>query len=149
MNRTLLLGAAVAAVASCTPIVSIGSDGQALKAKVNQFCEGSLSYQRTHTPKNDHCLRWAAPSVLAYQVDARGSQKTPGDEELAAIDRAFASWQTASDFCSDWKFVPGERVQSAQVLQDGKTQIVFRESLCDDVVAKTESCWADLRCGNK
>lgn len=95
------------------------------------------------------CVTWADRN-FDYRVDQDGSARTPGETEFTAIDSAFATWQSVSDSCSEFKFIRGARMAGGKVGQGTATEnlIVFRETNCRDVVAPSDSCLADGSCAN-
>lgn len=124
--------------AGCSPVVSLGGDGQSLTV-AQPTCRGALPYSRTTTGTGAHCLRWNTPS-LTYAVDRASATGRPTSEESAAIDRAFSTWQAAAEPCSDRAFAPGAL---------GEVQVAMRERLCDAVVGSHDPCWADLSCAGR
>jgi hypothetical protein len=98
------------------------------------------------------CLFWGARTIV-YHPDVEGSARTPGEAELDAIDASFATWQAASDQCSDMKFIRGERMANMRVGhfrgREPDNAVIFRETRCLDVVAADDPCWEKLgKCGN-
>lgn len=112
----------------------------------------SYPYLRTRIPGKDQCLAWNTRE-LTYNVDSAGSQRTPADTELAAIDASWASWQAASTECSDFQFIRGPQIQGAQVgyLKEGANTnvMVFRELACREVVPPVDPCFDDGTCANR
>jgi hypothetical protein len=96
------------------------------------------------------CVTWNRRD-FTYRVDAAGSARTPGDTEFAAIDASFASWQSVSNGCSDFRFIRGERLPDAGVGRgtEADNVLVFREVSCVDVVPLSDPCLAVGSCGNK
>lgn len=93
------------------------------------------------------CVTWNQREII-YQVDAAGSQRTPGDAEFTAIDAAFATWASRVSSCSDFIFTRGARVMTPTVGANGpagENAITFRETSC---AALTDPCVADGTCSN-
>jgi len=109
-------------------------------------------FRRLQVPGQDVCIAWAERSYT-YTPDAAGSARTPDDTEFAAIDRSFQTWQAASDTCSDFQFLRGERMPNTVFGYDRSSPInnnivVFRETACRDVVPAEDPCRDDGSCSN-
>ena len=150
-KRSAVLVCAVMMVltsAACHSVVPLGKDSDELKA-LNPICTSAIPYRRSTIPGNStHCLRWNE-RTLTYRVAAKNARGRPTDEEVAAVYRAFATWEAASDRCSDLLFVPGRRLDSAVTANDGQTAVLFRDRQCEGLVPLNDPCWTDLSCGNQ
>lgn len=103
--------------------------------------------------ENNICLTWNRRDFV-YRVDEKGTSKIAGDEEFQAIDFAFATWQSVSDDCSDFLFVPGRRISNFKVgnssVSQGDRVIAFFEKRCDSLPeVKSHPCWKDGSCVNE
>jgi hypothetical protein len=124
-----------------------------LLAVLAPLAAAAQGYRRTALPgagpATPACLAWSDRRFV-YHVDLAGSLRTPGATELDAIDRAFASWQSVSDGCSDFRFQAGARLARPRVGAgaDGGNVLTFRELACAAVVDAGDPCLADYACGN-
>ncbi len=111
--------------------------------------EASAQYVRTPVsdPDSKLCVTWNRRD-FTYHVDEAGSQRTPGDAELTAVDAAFATWQGISDGCSDFQFIKGAQVPNAQVGRGTQMEnvVVWRETSCPTVVPENDPCFDTDTC---
>lgn len=116
--------------------------------------DGGAAFRRTRVPGRPLCLMWPGRDYV-YHLDAAGSERTPGNTEVAAIEASFESWRALSGTCSDYRFHRGEdwslpvTVGYDQEKPYNNYNIVtFREVSCPDVVPAADPCWEDEVCGN-
>ncbi len=116
--------------------------------------EEDVPYRRTAVPGRPLCLLWPGRDYV-YHLDAAGSERTPGNTEVAAIEASFDSWRALAGTCSDYQFHRGEdwslpvKVGYDEEHPYNNYNIVtFRELSCPDVVPAEDPCWADEACGN-
>lgn len=111
--------------------------------------EGYVRTIASQTDTSTTCIAWNTRDYV-YRVEVNGSARTPGDTEIAAIGAAFASWQTASNRCSDFQFTRGPRIRAPRVGLNTEEDnvIVFREQSCAETVEPEDPCWAAESCGN-
>ncbi|NMO17313.1 matrixin family metalloprotease, partial [Pyxidicoccus fallax] len=112
------------------------------------------TFRRTLSRGNPVCLLWPGRDYV-YHLDARGSARTPGDTEVAAIEKSFDSWRALSATCSDYAFRRGEDWTLPVKVGHNDEQrynnyniITFRERDCSEVVPADDACWDDESCGN-
>ena len=107
---------------------------------------------RATIPNTDTCLAWNTRAI-SYSPDTAGSANTPGTTEFPAIDAAFATWQAASDTCSDIVFSNAGNVSGAEVgyTQGGPNEnlVIFRETNCTAVASGTDPRLGAGDCGSK
>ncbi|HEY0880761.1 MAG TPA: myxosortase-dependent metalloprotease, MXAN_2677/MXAN_2678 family [Archangium sp.] len=117
------------------------------------FSAQAQPFRRTVASQTDQvtlCVTWA-DRTFDYRVDQAGSVQTPGETEFTAVDTAFATWQTISDSCSDFRFVRGQRLPNGKVGRgtESENYVTFREENCRDVVSLSDPCLSDGSCGNR
>jgi uncharacterized protein (TIGR03382 family) len=122
------------------------------------MCGASLvseaqGYQRTVAGTSNgvtYCVTWADRN-FSYEISRDGSVRTPGDSEFTALDAAFATWQSVSNSCSDFKFVRAARSTQTRVGKGTETEnlLIFRERDCRDVISLSDPCYDDSSCGNR
>lgn len=108
------------------------------------------AFRRTATDDaSGRCVTWADRN-FEYRADQEGSARTPGETEFAAIDASFATWQSVSNDCSDFKFTRGQRLAGGRVGKgtEGENLVIFREISCREKVAASDTCLADGSCAN-
>lgn len=118
-------------------------------------------YVRSTVKKHPELPLFLRDRCAPFHIGAAGSARTPERTEDAAIEAAFASWQKEADACGNgFTFLRGDDVpvvESRLGLEPSgraRTQILFRDVNCRDVVPVGDECEADpeiahARCGNK
>jgi hypothetical protein len=110
-------------------------------------------YRRTVVPGRELCLMWLSREFV-YHQDSNGSLRTPRDEEFAAVDASFDTWQTLATACSDFTFVRGPDVSRptvgyvVELKGENQNIVTFRETSCPDVVPEEDPCLLADDCGN-
>lgn len=125
----------------------------AVSAEAQDFSRSKPDAGVNSNVENNICLTWNRRDFV-YRVDEKGTSKIAGEEEFRAIDFAFATWQTLSDDCSDFLFIPGRRISNFKVgsvsVQQGERVIAFFEKRCDALAElKNHPCWKDGSCVNE
>ncbi|MBL9018365.1 MAG: hypothetical protein JNL83_29535 [Myxococcales bacterium] len=83
-------------------------------------------FVRTGPTKGGKSLFWESACVFLV-IDADGTKHLPGETELAVIDQAIATWNTASASCAYLQLKKGATVQH-EVGKDYTNVIKFRDS---------------------
>lgn len=148
----VLLGAACVGL-GCSGMGPLGDEafnqGALSSVAVGPMCAGAMAAERQFIGSESagHCVRWFERR-LTYQFDAKGTQTLGLANAFDAVRQAFATWQAATNGCSDLRFVEGPRLTSPDVGADGHNVVLFRDRSCDEVVPSSDPCWHDLSCGN-
>ncbi len=84
-----------------------------------------VDFVRSRSNEGGAPLRWTSSCVF-ITPDAAGSSHVPGDEEIAALDRALAEWESETASCGYLDFERDEP-SAHEVGFDGVNLIKFRE----------------------
>ncbi|HEY1908515.1 MAG TPA: myxosortase-dependent metalloprotease, MXAN_2677/MXAN_2678 family [Myxococcaceae bacterium] len=117
--------------------------------------QSSITYVRTKTNDNAHCLHWAvnagARRSLAF-VQSTTGDPTLGAGSFDAVSRSGQTWESQLQACGSLDLVEGSRSSSRFVgyTSGGSNEnlILFRSQLCSAVVPPGDSCLAAGTCGN-
>ena len=109
-------------------------------------------YIRTQVPGKQICIYWDRREYT-YQLDAAGYSRDSTGRMPEAVDAAFRSWQTLSDWCSGFQFKKGARITNPVIGykqgEDNTNVITFRELSCDAAVPTDDACRNNRTCANK
>jgi len=117
--------------------------------------QSPLTYVRTKTNDNAHCLHW--PVSAGERKSLGFVQSTTGDPTLGAgafdaVSRSAQTWEAQLQACGSMDLVEGSRSSSRSVgyTQGGTNEnlVLFRSKLCSAVVPPGDSCVAAGTCGN-
>lgn len=84
-------------------------------------------YVRTGPTKAGHYLYWKSGCIFV-RADAEGTKQIPGDAELAVIEAAIATWNTAAEACSYIELRYEGVEEGREVGRDRVNLIKFRDS---------------------
>jgi uncharacterized protein (TIGR03382 family) len=118
--------------------------------------QSSVSYVRTKTNDNAHCLHWAVSAGARRSLGF--VQSAPGDPTLGAgvfgaVSRSAQTWESQMQTCGSMDLVeasPHSASRSVGYTQGGPNEnlVLFRSQLCSAVVPPGDACVAAGTCGN-
>jgi uncharacterized protein (TIGR03382 family) len=109
-----------------------------------------VSYVRTTTADDSHCLHWPA-GPLVFSQSSQGDAVL-GDAGFEAVTRAWQTWAAQMEVCGDLAISEGPRSASRSTGVppggNGENLVLFRTALCSAVVDAGDPCEASGSCGN-
>ncbi|MFW5878805.1 MAG: matrixin family metalloprotease, partial [Myxococcota bacterium] len=101
------------------------------------------AYSRSTVAGSNACLYWGSRQVVWY-MNENGATWIDDDSDIEAVMNGFEAWNQPE--CSDFEFVLGgltDRIDTGYVegANDNQNLVVFRDSLCSDILPSDDECW--------